>query len=74
MALIWEPKACHFIRPRLPRKLGSHPSLREAPIYHTPPTTSCHPLYLEGELASRSAFEGKETAPLLSGVPFGENR
>ena len=41
------------------------------------PVASRHPLILEGELAchstaSRSAFDGKETAPPLSGVPSGE--
>ena len=45
--------------------------------FHTPPAFQATPSILEGELASRStasrsAFDGKETAPPLSGVPSGE--
>ena len=45
--------------------------------FHTPSPLRGTPSILEGELASRStasrsAFDGKETAPPLSGVPSGE--
>ena len=33
--------------------------------FHTPPAFQATPSILEGELASRSAFDGKETAPPL---------
>ena len=33
--------------------------------FHTPPSLRDTPSILEGELASRSAFDGKETAPPL---------
>ena len=52
----------------LPAKWSYAPSLLS--LYHTPPSLRDTPSILEGELAchftaSRSAFDGKETAPPL---------
>ena len=47
-----------FIRPR---QQAATPSLREEYLFYLPQRGP----RLEGELASRSAFDGKETAPPL---------